>query len=53
MAPDFRDERVVVGGAGLEPTIATDHLLHDRADPRQARLERGKIRSKNGWEVQG
>jgi hypothetical protein len=26
---DFRDELVLVGGAGLEPAVALKHLVHD------------------------
>ena len=26
---DFRDELVLVGGAGLEPAVAMKHLVHD------------------------
>ena len=29
VALNFRDEPVLVGGAGLEPAVAMKHLFHD------------------------
>jgi len=34
VAPDFRDELLLVRGAGLEPAVAMNHLVHD-SSPRR------------------
>ena len=43
VAPDSRDELVLVRGADLEPTVARKNLVHDRGESRRLPLNRGKM----------